>query len=64
MRLKPGQIIQADIPPNVTVKVAGIPCFKASVCTVQNTLAIKINKKLHSKEAEVYQPEEKEINEQ
>ncbi|WBA85472.1 hypothetical protein [Endozoicomonas sp. GU-1] len=50
-------------PPNVTVKVAGVPCFKASVCTVQNSLAIKITKKLHSEEVEVYQHEEKEIHE-
>lgn len=63
MRLKPGQIIQADVPPNVTVKVAGVPCYKASVCTVQNSLAIKITKKLHSEEVEVYQHEEKEIHE-
>lgn len=63
MRLKPGQIIQADVPPSVTVKVAGVPCFKASVCTVQNSLAIKITKKLHNEEVEVYQHEEKEIHE-
>ncbi|MGB0360509.1 MAG: flagellar motor switch protein FliM [Endozoicomonas sp.] len=48
MRLKPGQIIQVDVPPNVTVKVAGVPTFKASVCTVQNSIAMKITKKLHS----------------
>ncbi|MGB1270478.1 MAG: flagellar motor switch protein FliM [Endozoicomonas sp.] len=66
LRLQPGQIIQVDIPTHVTAKVAGIPSFKADVCTVQNTLAMKIVKKLHgehTEESEVYQPEEKEIHE-
>ncbi|WP_299730397.1 FliM/FliN family flagellar motor switch protein [uncultured Endozoicomonas sp.] len=70
MRLKPGQIIQVDIPPSVTVKVAGVPTFKASVCSVQSSLAMKITKKLHTEDADrssdFYQsekPEEKEVYE-
>ena len=63
MRLKPGQIIQADVPPNVTVKVGGTPCFKASVCTVQNSLALKITKKLNQKEAEAHKQEESFVHE-
>ena len=69
LRLKPGQIIQVDIPPHVTVKVGGVPSFKADICTVQNTLAMKIVKKLHSdfndsnNTVVANEPEEKEIYE-
>ncbi|WP_448218137.1 flagellar motor switch protein FliM [Endozoicomonas sp. 2B-B] len=42
LRLKTGQIIQADIPSSVTVKLAGIPAYRADVCTVNNMLAMKI----------------------
>ena len=61
LRLKAGQIIQADIPNHVTVKVAGIPTYKADVCTVDNTLAMKIFKTQFEQQA---QPEEQEIPEE
>lgn len=66
LRLKAGQIIQADIPNHVTVKVAGLPTYKADVCTVDDRLAMKIFKSLYeNKDANKEdKPEEKEVYEQ
>lgn len=66
LRLKKGQIIQADIPNHVTVKVAGLPTYKADICTVDDRLAMKIFKTLYDKkdDKKENQPEEKEVYEQ
>lgn len=66
LRLKAGQIIQADIPVHVTVKVAGLPTYKADVCTVDNRLAMKILKTLYENKDsnKNKQTEEKEVYEQ
>ena len=46
MGLKGGDIIQTNIPGQVTVKVAGLPCLKATVCTIDDSLALKIVRRL------------------
>ncbi|MDD7804388.1 MAG: FliM/FliN family flagellar motor switch protein [Endozoicomonas sp. (ex Botrylloides leachii)] len=42
LRLAPGQIIQTDIPQQLTMKVAGIPGFIVEPCTVRDNMGIKI----------------------
>ncbi|CAM3445236.1 flagellar motor switch protein FliM [Parendozoicomonas haliclonae] len=44
--LKSGDIIQTNIPGQVTVKVSGLPCLKATVCTIDDSLALKIVRRL------------------
>ena len=46
LNLKPGDIIQTNIPNQVTVKVSGLPCLKATVCTIDDSLALKVVRKL------------------
>ncbi|MTI13241.1 flagellar motor switch protein FliM [Sansalvadorimonas verongulae] len=46
LNLKAGDIIQTNIPGQVTVKVSGLPCLKATVCTIDESLALKIVRKL------------------
>ncbi|WP_062262684.1 flagellar motor switch protein FliM [Endozoicomonas arenosclerae] len=49
LKLQVGDIIQADMPKLVSVKVAGIPCLQASVCRDDDMLALKVSRKVNSK---------------
>lgn len=40
--LRAGDVIKADMPRQVTVKIAGVSCLQASVCTIDNNMALKI----------------------
>ncbi len=44
--LQAGDVIKADMPRQVTVKVAGVPCLKASVCTIDSNMALKIMQRI------------------
>ncbi|WP_281648644.1 FliM/FliN family flagellar motor switch protein [Parendozoicomonas sp. Alg238-R29] len=46
LNLKSGDIIQTNIPGQVTVKVSGLPCLKATVCTIDDSLALKIVRRM------------------
>ena len=48
--LQAGDIIKAEMPRQVTVRVAGVPCLKASVCTIDNNMALKVVQRIQQKE--------------
>lgn len=49
LKLQVGDIIQAEMPNLVSVKVAGIPCLQASVCRDDDMLALKVSRKVNPK---------------
>lgn len=46
LKLQTGDIIPADMPNTVSVKVAGIPCLQASVCRDDGMMALKVSRKV------------------
>ncbi|MCK5893264.1 MAG: FliM/FliN family flagellar motor switch protein [Endozoicomonadaceae bacterium] len=59
LELQTGDVIKAEIPKQIIVKIAGVPCLQASVCTIDNNMALKIIKTIKQKENRE-QTEEKE----
>lgn len=50
LELQSGDVIKTEIPKQIIVKIAGVPCLQASVCTIDNNMALKIIKTIKQKE--------------